>query len=211
MIIAAKLVSIGLGMAVLAFTVSTIVLAVQKSNLVDELNEAYEVIESLEDALNNSTPTTAIPTTAPTIIPTIPDLPTTTLEPIPPEETINYRLPETLHPITYDLYLHPDIDTGNFTGQVVIHIGCTKNTNQIILHALHLNITSVYLSDTTSGTISVKNFYLDLVREFLIIDLTEELPANRNFKLGILFEGSMVNKIIGLYRSSYLKADNTRK
>uniref|UniRef100_A0A1B0AGQ9 Aminopeptidase n=1 Tax=Glossina pallidipes TaxID=7398 RepID=A0A1B0AGQ9_GLOPL len=200
MIIAAKLVSIGLSVVLLAFTISTIVLAVQKSNLLDDLNEAYELIESLENALNNSTAsTTNNPTT---------EITETTTR---PEELINYRLPETLYPINYDLYLHPDIDTGNFTGQVLIHINCTENTDQIILHALHLNITNVYLSDTASSTIAVKNFYLDSVREFLIIDLNEELPAGRNFKLGIFFEGSMVNKIIGLYRSSYLKADNTRK
>lgn len=64
MIIAAKLVSIGLSAVLLAFTISTIVLAVQKSNLLDDLNEAYELIESLENALNNSTAsTTNNPTT----------------------------------------------------------------------------------------------------------------------------------------------------
>lgn len=113
-----------------------------------------------------------------------------------------------MYPISYDLYLHPDVDSGLFSGQEKIRINCTEGTDKIYLHSLYITIKQVYLEG--SGT-SVKKFYLDSVREFLVIELNEQIVAPRVFNLGIIFEGSMKNKIIGLYSSSYLKADNTRK
>lgn len=59
MIITAKLVAICLGVALVAFTTSTIVLAVQKSNLQDEL-------EALKGSTTTTTTTTVTPTTAST-------------------------------------------------------------------------------------------------------------------------------------------------
>lgn len=113
-----------------------------------------------------------------------------------------------MHPINYDLYLHPDVATGNFSGQEKIAINCTQNTDRIVLHSLYMTIKNVYLQSSGS---SVKTFYLDPVREFLVIELNEEIKAPRVFYLGIIFEGSMKNKIIGLYSSSYLKPDNSVK
>lgn len=114
-----------------------------------------------------------------------------------------------MHPLNYDLYLHPDIETGEFSGQEVITINCTKTTDRIILHSLYLNITSVYLPN--SANVSIQNHYLDNVREFLVIELNKNITAPALFSLGIVFEGSMKNKIIGLYSSSYLTADGTKK
>ncbi|XP_067616962.1 glutamyl aminopeptidase-like [Eurosta solidaginis] len=126
-------------------------------------------------------------------------------------ETINYRLPDSVYPINYDIYLHPDIATGNFSGQLRILVNTTSATNQIKLHSNKLQITNVYLDNTNSATIDVKQFYLDTVREFLVVNLSEELPAGRAFILGILFEGNMAGKIVGLYSSSYAKADGSKK
>ncbi|KAI8123273.1 Glutamyl aminopeptidase [Lucilia cuprina] len=212
MIITAKFIPILLGLALTAFTVSTIVLAVQKSNLQNELQEAKDKLEALQTTTTTTTTTTtstASPTTNPTTETPTKETPTTEISPTPePEEKINYRLPETMFPTAYDLYLHPDVETGNFSGQEKIYISCTENTDKIVLHSLYMTIKSVYLEG--SGT-SVKTFYLDSIREFLVIELNDVIVAPRKFVLGIIFEGSMKNKIIGLYSSSYLKPDNSTK
>jgi len=49
----------------------------------------------------------------------------------------------------------------------------------------------------------VDKYELDPVREFLIVDLTEQLPANEVITLGVLFEGQTLNKLVGLYSSTY--------
>lgn len=67
MVAAAKIVTISLVLALTAFTVSTIVLAVQKANLNSELKEAREKINTLEKittpAIQGSSTTPSIPTT----------------------------------------------------------------------------------------------------------------------------------------------------
>lgn len=128
-----------------------------------------------------------------------------------PYSQINYRLPGNLVPSNYDLYLNPDISTGNFSGQMLITIDCVETTNTIILHSLYLTITDVYVTGVGSSTNYVKNYDLDDVREFLVIELAEEIVAPRTFRLGIIFEGSMADKIVGLYSSSYTKPDQTKK
>ncbi|XP_053945174.1 glutamyl aminopeptidase-like [Anastrepha ludens] len=218
MIITAKVVAICLGLALTAFTVSTIVLAVQKANLTDELNDALKKLDDLStttttittttSASTTTTSTTAAGTTPTTTVSTTTGVPeTTTTAP----EVIKYRLPDSIYPINYDLYLHPDIDTGNFTGQMVIRVNTTSAINQIVLHSNNLSINNVYLKNTNSQTVYVKNFYFDAVREFLVVELSEELPAARAFDIGILFEGNMSGKIVGLYSSSYTKEDSSKK
>lgn len=113
-------------------------------------------------------------------------------------------------PTHYELYLHPEIATGNFTGQIIITINLLKATDTIILHSLYLEIGSTWLLSPGSSTIAVKSKSLDSKREFLIIELNEVMQP-RTFRLGILFSGNMDGKIVGLYSSSYLKDDGTRK
>lgn len=98
----------------------------------------------------------------------------------------------------YTLYLHPELDTGNFTGQELITIKVIEPTNQIILHSHKLTINQAYVIGK-----QVDKYELDPVREFLIVDLTEKLPANEIITLGVLFEGQTLNKLTGLYSSSY--------
>lgn len=116
-------------------------------------------------------------------------------------QQIDYRLPTALAPTHYTLLLHPNLETGNFTGQEVITIKAIEATKQIILHSQDLTITSVYVLGT--GDAVVEQYEFDEVRHFLIIDLTEELAANTVFYLGIIFEGQTQNKLVGLYSSTY--------
>lgn len=89
MIITAKLVTIFLGLALTAFTVSTIVLAVQKSSLQDELNETKDKLELLEQALKTTTTTTTTTPVTPTESSTSTEVITPTT-PVP-EEKVRFR------------------------------------------------------------------------------------------------------------------------
>jgi len=102
-------------------------------------------------------------------------------------------------PTHYELYWHPDLETGNFTGQQRISIKVVEATNQIILHSYLLDITSVYVLNR-----EVEKFELEEERQFLIITLTEELAVDASITLGIIFGGQMKDKLVGLYSSTYL-------
>jgi len=119
---------------------------------------------------------------------------------------VNYRLPTDLVPTHYNLYWHPDLETGSFTGQLRITINVVEATNQIVLHSYLLDITNVYVLNR-----EVDKFELEEERQFLIITLTEELPKDARITLGILFGGQMKDKLVGLYSSTYLnEAGDTR-
>lgn len=89
-----------------------------------------------------------------------------------------------------------------------ITVDVSESTDQIILHSNQLTINQLSLIEPN---ITLNKFYQDSVREFLIIDLKEELSPGNSYKLNINFEGSMEGKIVGLYSSSYKKADGSKK
>ncbi|KAH8399407.1 hypothetical protein KR215_009733 [Drosophila sulfurigaster] len=224
MIITAKLVSICLGVALTAFTVSTIVLAVQKSNLKDDLRDAQEKIDQLEAGFastSTSTTTTTTTTVAPgpteegpsTVEPSSTTEGSSTADPgttVAPEK-IDYRLPTALTPTNYDLYLNPDIETGLFSGRETINITVNEAVTQIVLHSLYLDIQNPSVYESTGTNVVVSGFTFDSVREFLIINLSQELTVGSFILLTLDFSGNMASKIVGLYSSSYLKADESRK
>ncbi|XP_058986694.1 aminopeptidase A [Musca domestica] len=116
------------------------------------------------------------------------------------ETKIDYRLPTAIKPTFYDLYLHPDIKTGNFTGQEVITVSVVEDTQQIVLHSHKLHISAVF---TSSGSVKVASYEFDTLRQFLIVNMEEAVKGGSEMSLGIIFEGEMLGKIVGLYRSTY--------
>lgn len=204
--ITAKGVTIFLTLALTAFTVSTIVLAVQKSNLKSNLAAAQKLLDDFEEAVKHTT--VAQTSTVETSKSTVPTTTTTEKTPEIPE-IIDYRLPKTVVPELYDLYLHPNLETGEFEGQLVITIKVLQNTDKIILHSANLDIVYVYFN--TFGQ-TVKDYSFDTVRDFLIVECTNELEAGTTVHLGINFRGhQMDKKIVGLYTSAYKKADGSDK
>ncbi|XP_039494016.1 glutamyl aminopeptidase [Drosophila santomea] len=161
--------------AVVAFATATVVVAVQKAQLERDLRDVQDKIDVFEE-WNGESRTR-----------------------MKREDTIDYRLPTNLVPTHYNLYWHPDLETGNFTGQQTISIKVVEATNQIILHSYLLDITSVYVLNR-----EVEKFELEEDRQFLIITLTEDLPVDATITLGIIFGGQMKDKLVGLYSSTYL-------
>ncbi|XP_073818649.1 aminopeptidase A-like [Musca autumnalis] len=181
---------------VIAFTVSTVVLGFQHGRLNAEIKDAREKLDYMEAQLEGE----AKPRSARSLA--------------DDDNTINYRLPSALKPTHYDLYLNPDLASGNFNGKVIITIDVLENTQQVILHAHKLDIVRVFVQGSSgvwSSNIEVVNYELDTVREFLIINLSEELVAGGKIAMGIEFEGVMFGKIVGLYSSTYTTPDNQKR
>ncbi|XP_026839621.1 glutamyl aminopeptidase [Drosophila erecta] len=169
-----------LSWAVVAFATATVVVAVQKAQLERDLRDVQDKIDVFEEWNGESGIR------------------------MKREDTIDYRLPTNLVPTHYELYWHPDLETGSFTGQQRISIKVVEATNQIILHSYRLNITSVYVLNR-----EVEKFELEEDRQFLIITLAAELPVGASITLGIIFDGQMKDKLVGLYSSTYLNEAGT--
>ncbi|RXM96260.1 Aminopeptidase Q [Acipenser ruthenus] len=84
----------------------------------------------------------------------------TTQKPSRPGIWDHYRLPQTLVPINYQLELWPRLDpdydgTYRFTGEANITFQCKEETDIILLHISHLNVTVSQL-EIVSGDVTIR-------------------------------------------------------
>ncbi|KAJ8915223.1 hypothetical protein NQ315_015446 [Exocentrus adspersus] len=162
-----------------AFGISTIVLGVENADLKSELDDLKAT---------TTPPPPAVTTTSPI---------TTTTE--SSEDMSKYKLPDTVKPTLYDLYLYPDLDTGLFSGRVVISVNVLSETNAVVLHSHLLTIDTVTV-DSAPG-----NFLLESNYELLTITKGDGGSFGvGNTSIEIAFNGDMKNRIVGLYTSSYV-------
>ncbi|KAL4150039.1 hypothetical protein QTP88_003885 [Uroleucon formosanum] len=107
-----------------------------------------------------------------------------------------HRLSPHVHPQQYFINLYPNIEQGSFVGSVNITIILDTSQSYIKLHSKGLNIKETKLNSSSVMAFSYPE------HEFWIVVPNEELSAGE-YKLQLSFEGSLLNKIVGFYRSVY--------
>ncbi|KAJ8921510.1 hypothetical protein NQ315_003128 [Exocentrus adspersus] len=124
----------------------------------------------------------------------------------------NVRLPRSVVPHSYKLRLIPFLQEGNFTfhGEVRILVNVTIPTNNITLHADDLFIHSVSVTDVGGNTVSIRDVRGVKQKQFLVIDLDEEVAAGNQYYVYITFKGVLNDLLQGFYRSSYQENNQTR-
>jgi glutamyl aminopeptidase len=129
----------------------------------------------------------------------------TTVEPFPWH---NIRLPDTIMPMTYDLFMHPNLTTFNFTGQVNISVIAKKPTDVVIFHIKELKVTSHELYQVTSDGNVIEKLKIvgsseNVKHEQFCLKLNASLIEQRLYQLRLGFSGSLTDSLAGFYRSSY--------
>ena len=112
------------------------------------------------------------------------------------------RLPSHLLPLHYDLYLHPDLDTGLFMGRVAIAIEATSPTSYFLVHTKYLDISDTRLANEDGDEISYMRAFEYERNEFWVVQLEEEVAAG-NYSLSMEFNGNLTKGITGFYKSVY--------
>ncbi|XP_077988862.1 endoplasmic reticulum aminopeptidase 1-like [Glandiceps talaboti] len=124
------------------------------------------------------------------------------------------RLPRTLIPETYDLFLHPNLTTDKYIGHVVIKIRVAQATSSIFLHMKALNLTkSPDVRPTESkreqvvlANTGVTETLTDDDLDMLYIGLVEEVQEGQRYNLTLHFEGKLSEGLDGIYKSRYTTA-----
>ena len=118
-------------------------------------------------------------------------------------------LDERIRPLHYDLYLDPDFyyDGTTYYGRENITVDVGIETEHIIVHYKYMNITNtrVWLEDGTELTI-IETFAYD-AHEYWVTSLDSAVPAGSVIILHLEFRGSLVNGIVGYYKSTYVNMD----
>lgn len=115
----------------------------------------------------------------------------------------NYRLPNTIEPISYDIELTPFLETNfTFQGTVEIRVKSIIDINEIVLHAGRLQIISHEIR-TKDGPVEKSERNHVPQTERLIISLHKTIVKNEEFTIKIQFNGTLSDDMKGFYRSSY--------
>ena len=71
----------------------------------------------------------------------------------------DFRLPSTVHPDHYDLYLNPDLDTRKFSGKVTIHVTSSEARDFLLVHTKWLTISNTKVVKVTEyrNEVSINN------------------------------------------------------
>lgn len=132
------------------------------------------------------------------------------------EDGVNYRLPNTSHPETYDISLLTRVDSSEFDFRGFVKIGIVVDapTREIVLHTRQLTISSVNLirgAGTFPEVIPLLPWTFENVPEFLRIKTNgTDLRAGDRLVLEIIYNGVLRTDNAGFYRSSYISPDGTK-
>lgn len=130
-------------------------------------------------------------------------------------DKLTYRLPVEVKPVLYKLQLHPDLVKKTFSGNVSIHLKVTKPVPFIAVHTKFLDITETKLfkknpnEETLLSDVSIKQTFEYSPFEYWVSEFEDTLEVG-DYILGLQFNGSLVNKLVGLYQSNYFDKTTNR-
>ncbi|XP_017774135.1 PREDICTED: aminopeptidase N-like [Nicrophorus vespilloides] len=133
-----------------------------------------------------------------------------------------FRLSDTVQPTHYRLRIFPNLETFAFDGRVSIKVFTNSDTNEIVLHSVGLNITSVELLKPMNGSETLEQYsvhkkaYIKLVTTLTDDDrmtfiFEENLIAGNSYLLDLKFHGKIGDDLIGFYRSGYYDSLGKKK
>ncbi|XP_034073083.1 leucyl-cystinyl aminopeptidase [Gymnodraco acuticeps] len=122
----------------------------------------------------------------------------------------SYRLPQSVHPLSYEVTLNPNLEDMTFTGYTVINMSVQHNTKRIVLHSAKLNITGATfkLGEGVSKAVTVLEY---LPRQQIAVQFSEDLKAGQSCVLTLEYSAKLSHSYDGFYNSSYTDKDGNKR
>jgi len=111
------------------------------------------------------------------------------------------RLPRYVLPSKYRIQLKPDFDNFTFSGVESISIGITQNIKSITLHSKDIDIETASLESSRFKVFADKISY-DVKADTTTFHFKNGIKSGK-YKLNIVFQGILNDKMRGFYRSKY--------
>jgi aminopeptidase N len=120
------------------------------------------------------------------------------------EPWISPRLPTTLNPQLYTMYLDANLDTKAVTGTVSMMVYVNSPTDHIIFHAKDINILEGSVSvSQMSSSVEISNQFNFSANDYYVISLRSQLRANETVTIFMRFNYTLGDGLQGFYRSYY--------
>lgn len=116
----------------------------------------------------------------------------------------NIKLPSSISPLEYDIYLHPNLTQRTFSGDVTIKCQVLEKTDFVVLHSRDLVVTQVSvktLPDNEGKKITKQLEYTK--NEQIYLKLESSISSGDEILIKMHFEGKLIKKLSGFYLSTY--------
>ncbi|XP_045065055.1 glutamyl aminopeptidase-like isoform X2 [Coregonus clupeaformis] len=132
----------------------------------------------------------------------------------------NFRLPDYVKPVHYDLHLEPDLTTDLYTGSVSVHLEVRRPTRHLWLHIRETFISAVPRlvlktpQTQRDVTVAIKGCFEFKPQEYVVVEAAEELVAtklNEVYVLSLDFQGWLNGSLVGFYRVTYTENGAIKK
>ena len=112
-----------------------------------------------------------------------------------------YRLPRTVVPSRYDLRLEPDLTTFAFTGSETVTVSVVEPVTEIWVNAVDLSVTAVSVENARGESQRGSATAEPATERYRLAFATALAPGE--WRLEIVFTGTLNDKLRGFYRSTY--------
>ena len=122
-------------------------------------------------------------------------------------------LPSYQKPLHYDLWMYPDFynDGNTFYGNETIHIEILNNTRYLIVHIKAMTITSTNVLHENGTPLEISRTFEYSENQYWVVETVNEIPSGSTVMLQLHFTGSLVNGIVGYYKSNYTNSKTGQK
>ena len=121
----------------------------------------------------------------------------------------NFRLPDFINPVHYDLEVKPLLEEDTYTGSVNISINVSSPTRNLWLHLRETRITQLPVLRKPSGEqVKVRRCFEYKKQEYVVVETEEELAPNGGkglYHLTMEFAGQLNGSLVGFYRTTYVE------
>lgn len=111
------------------------------------------------------------------------------------------RLPKTVSPLHYDLAIHPNLTTLDFSGVVRIQLEVHRDTSLIVLHAKQMQISEALLL-APEGVRPLRVLEYPRFHQLALLSDTL-LTKGRRYEVLLGFAANLSDSFHGFYKSSY--------
>ncbi|XP_054578911.1 glutamyl aminopeptidase isoform X2 [Eptesicus fuscus] len=127
----------------------------------------------------------------------------------------NFRLPDSVSPVHYDLEVKPLLEEDTYTGTVSISINLSAPTRHLWLHLRETKVSRLPVLTRPSGApVPVRRCFEYPPQEYVVVEAEEELPANPGqgpfYLLSLAFAGQLNGSLVGFYRTTYVENGQTK-
>ncbi|XP_076855099.1 endoplasmic reticulum aminopeptidase 1b [Brachyhypopomus gauderio] len=122
------------------------------------------------------------------------------------------RLPQTASPLRYDLVLHPNLTSLDFTGSVKIRVEVRQDTRALILHSKDLNISrAAVLGPHPAQSQTLRVLEYPPYQQVALVTDHKGLKRGGVYVISLDFAANLSESFHGFYKSTYRTAEGEER